>query len=44
MQVLPSRTHPMMNMNHGSGYLLSGTTVMLQAGSSSTGKQPSGST
>ena len=28
VQVLPSRTHPVMQMNHGGGYLLSGTTVM----------------
>jgi tRNA (adenine-N(1)-)-methyltransferase non-catalytic subunit len=24
-QVLPKRTHPLMNMNHGGGYMLSGT-------------------
>ena len=27
-QVLPGRTHPLMNMSHGGGYVLSGTTVV----------------
>ena len=27
-QMLPKRTHPMMNMNHGGGYLLSGTVTL----------------
>jgi hypothetical protein len=29
VQVLPLRSHPTMNMNHGGGYILSGTTLAL---------------
>lgn len=29
-QVAPSRTHPNVNMNHGGGYILSGTTIIPQ--------------
>jgi hypothetical protein len=30
LQVLPARTHPLMNMNHGGGFILAGTTVLRQ--------------
>jgi len=30
LQVLPMRTHPTMNMNHGGGYILSATVLAQQ--------------
>jgi len=30
MQVLPLRSHPTMNMNHGGGFILSGTVLAPQ--------------
>jgi hypothetical protein len=32
VQVLPMRTHPSMNMNHGGGFILSGTVLVPQQG------------
>ena len=31
LQVLPMRTHPSMNMNHGHGFILSGTVLAHEA-------------
>lgn len=39
-QVLPSRTHPTMNTNGASGYILSGVKVAQQGNSTTAPKQP----